>query len=527
MLVAPGSVVLAPDSTIGSYRLIAVRGQGGMGVVYEATHTGLDVRRAIKVIAPALADDPSFRERFKRESQLAASIEHPNVITIHDFGEWQGVLYIAMQYVDGTDLRELVSRQGRLDPRRAARIVSQIASALDAAHQRGLVHRDVKPANVLIVDEGTRDHALLTDFGLTKRATSMAGLTQTGHWVGSPDFVAPEQLEGRPVDARTDVYALGALTYYAITGQVPYPREHDMAKLYAHVNDSPPRLPRGSVPDHVAPGLQEVISRAMAKDPAERYGTAGEAADATVSAADVSAPPTRPAAMQPPPAPEAAPTAPGHYAPPPPRYASVSGRRAPRRGRWVVGAAAVIALAIAASAVAILAGSSEEDATSPRTQDDRAAPGRPTVQSKDRAFAVELPSGWTRGDARDKDLELFGPGDRSRRFNTNVLVSHYPRDGVSLSEESAATIEALEDDGFRVDRRRAESTTVDGEPAQRHTYTLVRSERGEPDARGRQLIIARGDLFYLVTFTDHGEHFDRNVAAFEQLMNSWRWRSAP
>src|SRR3712207_1299338 len=131
-----------------------------MGVVYEATHVGLGARRALKVIAPALADDPSFRERFKRESQLAASIEHPNVIPIHDSGEWQGVLYIVMRYVEGTDLRELVSRGGPLAPARAAHIVSQIGSALDAADARGLVHRDVKPANVLIVDEGAKDHAL-------------------------------------------------------------------------------------------------------------------------------------------------------------------------------------------------------------------------------------------------------------------------------------------------------------------------------------------------------------------------------
>ena len=272
---------LAPGAQVGSYRIVGVAGRGGMGVVYQATQLRLDRSVALKVIAPAYADDDEFRDRFKRESKLAASIEHPNVIPVYEAGEHEGVLFLAMRYVEGTDLGSLVAREGRLDPVRAARFVAQMAAALDAAHAAGLVHRDVKPANALVAAD---DHLYLTDFGLTKRAASASALTKTGHLVGTVDYVAPEQAEGGVVDARTDVYALGCVLFHLLTGRVPYDKATDMAKLVAHLQEASPapsdyasELPRG---------LDAVVARGMAKTPSERWLSAGDLGRAAVAAAE-------------------------------------------------------------------------------------------------------------------------------------------------------------------------------------------------------------------------------------------------
>src|SRR3954453_14761251 len=224
-----------PDLSIGSefagHRIDGIAGRGGMGVVYRATHLALNRPVALKLIAPELAEDEGFRTRFKQESMTAASIDHPNVIPIYHAGEEDGRLYITMRYVEGTDLRALITERGKVDPVYAAQIVSQVAAALDAAHARGLVHRDVKPANVLIAGGNGQPHAYLTDFGLTKQATSTGGLTKTGMVVGTLDYIAPEQVQGRSVDARADVYALGCVLYQALTGNVPFPRETEPAKM--------------------------------------------------------------------------------------------------------------------------------------------------------------------------------------------------------------------------------------------------------------------------------------------------------
>ena len=272
---------LPVGSEIAGYRIEGVLGRGGMGVVYCAVQRRLDRMVALKLIAPAFAQDPGFRERFERESRIAASIEHPNVIPVHEAGEHDGLLFISMRFVDGTDLRALISEEGRLEPRRAAGLVSQVAAALDAAHARGLVHRDVKPANVLVAPG---DHAYLTDFGLSKHAASAAGLTGTGQFVGTLDYIAPEQLAGERVDARTDVYALGCVLFETLTGQVPFPRDSDPAKLWAHMNEPPPR------PSEIAPSVPErfepVIVRALEKQPDDRYASAGDLGRAAVAAAE-------------------------------------------------------------------------------------------------------------------------------------------------------------------------------------------------------------------------------------------------
>jgi serine/threonine-protein kinase len=269
-------------SVLGAYRIEGVAGQGGMGRVYRATQMGLNRRVALKVIMPELAHEPDFRARFTREAELSASIDHPNVIPVYEAGEADGHLFIAMRWVDGTDLRSVIAREGALDASRAVAIVERIAAALDAAHRGGLIHRDVKPANVMLTSTHGEEHVYLTDFGLTKRAESVVALTRTGAFVGTPDYMPPEQIQGQRADARTDVYALGCLLFHALSGRPPYDRDTEIAKMYAHLHDPPPSVVE------VAPlapaGLDAVVSRALAKQPDERYPSAGDLARAARAA---------------------------------------------------------------------------------------------------------------------------------------------------------------------------------------------------------------------------------------------------
>jgi YVTN family beta-propeller protein len=259
---------------LAGYRIQALLGRGGVGVVYLAEQARPRRQVALKLLVAEAATDELFRWRFLRESELAAAIDHPHILPIYEAGETDGMPWIAMRYVEGTDLRALLVREGRLAPEQALAIGGQVADALDAAHARGLVHRDVKPANILLaVDRGAVSHAYLADFGLTKRIGSTSGLTAQGQVLGTIDYIAPEQIEGGPVDGRADQYSLGGVLFECLTGVVPFRRGSELAVLWAHVHDPPPRL-RDLRPDLPA-GLDQAISRALAKAPGDRHTSCG------------------------------------------------------------------------------------------------------------------------------------------------------------------------------------------------------------------------------------------------------------
>ncbi|MFE7271988.1 serine/threonine-protein kinase [Streptomyces sp. NPDC057623] len=256
---------------VAGYRIEREIGRGGMAVVYRAKDLRLDRTVALKLLAPELARNDTFRRRFTHESRAAAAIDHPHIVPVFEAGETDGVLYIAMRYVAGSDLRHLLDREGPLTPATALRVASQVASALDAAHENGLVHRDVKPGNILVArgtDSDHPEHAYLTDFGLTKKSLSLTGFTTVGQFVGTLDYVAPEQISGKPVDARCDVYGFACVIYECLTGHPPFRRDEDMALLWAHQYDEPPPLTEER-PD-LAPSVDTVFAGALAKSPDDR-----------------------------------------------------------------------------------------------------------------------------------------------------------------------------------------------------------------------------------------------------------------
>src|SRR3954447_9550717 len=273
------STALALDvgSTFGPYRIDAVLGRGGMGIVYRAQQVQLGRSVALKLLSPDLAADDGFRARFLRESRLMAALEHPNIVPVYDAGEIEGRLFIAMRCVEGRDLATVLEDAGRLPAERAIALISQLAAALDAAHARGLVHRDVKPSNALVAG----DRAYLVDFGIT-HDPGADPLTDTGELLGTVDYLAPERIRGDAVDARADVYSLGCVLFECLTARVPFPAPSAMAGIYAHLEQDPPRA-SDERPD-LPRALDTVIARALAKDPADRYPTAGALADAAEDA---------------------------------------------------------------------------------------------------------------------------------------------------------------------------------------------------------------------------------------------------
>ena len=331
-------------SRLASYRLDEQIGRGGMAVVYRAYDTRLERPVAIKVLAPELARDEAFRQRFIRESRTAAAVDHPNIIPIFEAGEANGVLFIAMRFVHGPNVQELVEAEGPLPAARACHIITQVAAALEAAHSHGLVHRDVKPGNILLDAAGGGDHpghAYLSDFGLSKRALSVSALTSTGQFLGTLDYIAPEQIEARAVDGRTDEYALACSAYTMLTGQPPFVRDESVAVMWAQISAPPPEL-TSRRPDLPA-AVDEVMAKALAKVAMERYATCPEFAVALRRACGLDSSgtdPGRPGAVSGPPPREATrivgiPADPGQGGPgipPPGRTASPPVPRTPTPG---------------------------------------------------------------------------------------------------------------------------------------------------------------------------------------------------
>src|SRR5688572_12935721 len=270
---------------LAGYRIESLLGWGGMSVVYLAEDLRLKRRVALKLLASSLAGDESFRDRFLRESELAASIDHPSIVPIYEAGTTEELLFIAMRYVEGRDLKQRL-QHGRLDPSDAIGVVAQVASALDAAHARGLVHRDVKPSNVLL-DMGARpdgsDHVYLADFGIGKRVADEPGITEDGNLMGTPDYVAPEQIAGGDVDGRADVYSLGCVLYECLVGRPPFRRDSDLAAVFAHLEAEPPAA--SEVRPELPAALDAVIARALAKKPEGRYPSCRELARAALEVA--------------------------------------------------------------------------------------------------------------------------------------------------------------------------------------------------------------------------------------------------
>jgi ketosteroid isomerase-like protein len=381
---------LRPGDLLGGCRIEAVIGRGGMGVVYRATQLDLGRPVALKVIAADLAGDAEFRERFEREARMAAAIDHPNVVPVHATGEEDGALFLVMRHVTGSDLHQLLRRHGPLPAQRAAGIVAQVASALDAAHAAGLVHRDVKPANVLLAG-GADDHAYLSDFGLTRSIDPDHPITDSGQWIGTVDFASPEQLSGGRSDARSDVYALGCVLHAALTGKPPFPRGTVPATLLAHLNDVPPRPSASGAPRE----FDRVVARALAKAPADRYPSAGDLGRAALAAArgesvteterTVAIGPAAPAPAPAPVARRATPIVPAPVTGPLPAPAPTDAtalvprrRRRPRRG--TLAAAIVLPLAgVATVAALMLADGGGRDAA--------AAESRPLEDGEVRAVA--------------------------------------------------------------------------------------------------------------------------------------------
>src|SRR5262245_18833559 len=261
-----------------------------MGIVYLADDPRLDRKVALKLLSPELADDPSYRRRFLDESRRAAAIEHPHIVPVHEAGEATGVLYIAMRYVEGADLARLLEREGPLDPARAVALLYAVADALDTAHARGLVHRDVKPSNVLVArDPAGSEHVYLTDFGIAKRFAGADTDTGTGHVLGTADYVAPEIVEGADVDGRADVYSLGCVLFECLVGEPPFRRETPVATLVAHAHEPVPSLSERRT--ELAVEIDQVAERALAKDPRRRFQTCTELMAAAREALGIAAAP--------------------------------------------------------------------------------------------------------------------------------------------------------------------------------------------------------------------------------------------
>jgi serine/threonine-protein kinase len=407
---------LVEGQTLGDYEILAVAGSGGMGVVYKARQQSLGRIVALKVIREEIARVPEYRDRFLREARLAASVDHPHVVSVYDVGEHSGQLYLAMQWIDGEDLKRLIARSGRLDPAQAVRIAVQLAGALDAVHSvSGLVHRDVKPANVLLRQIGGSSHAYLTDFGVAKPSESADGLTKTGWVVGTTGYLSPEQIRGADAGPPSDLYALGCLFFEALVGQPPFRGENEMALRWAHAND--PRPSASAIVPSLGTGYDAFLAVALDVDPGRRFGSGQQFAEAltavgsgeamTVASQPVQQPhaitaigpptPVPPPHTPPPGAPQYAPVY--GYATPPPAYSQQ--RSGNPLALIVLGLVALAGIAVGALAAA---GVFSHSARPPNLAAANAATGaatstklshaRPRARARHRATG-SIPSGTT------------------------------------------------------------------------------------------------------------------------------------
>jgi serine/threonine-protein kinase len=425
--------VIDVGSEIAGYRIERLLGQGGMGAVYEATQLSLKRTVALKVLLGGLAADDGFRRRFQREGEAQAAMDHPNIVPIYDSGTLDDGLYIAMRLVRGPNLKHLIENVD-LEPTRALALLRPIAEALDAAHVAGLVHRDVKPQNILV---GPGDHPYLADFGLTKGAEDMS-LTETGEWVGSIHYVSPEQIRGETAVAASDVYALAAVVYECMSGEVPYNHPSEVAVLYSHVNDPPPDLAR--VRPDLPPALGDVITRGMAKDPVERPPSAVALVDA--AAAAIGDGPATPEPVRPPrrlrrrKAAASDSTLVARQTPVTGRMPTrrrASGRAGARRGAAVLvvaGVALVLAAAVGAFLVGRGGGEKNEAALD--------------VGATNGTLSLRAPDGWRR-QAREQTPEIPGLGLSDR---LGLVPDELPATG-TLSGMTGATGATLLPRAFR------------------------------------------------------------------------------
>ena len=430
------SITIGPGEDFAGYRIDELIGRGGMGVVYRATDLSLERPVALKLIAPEYAENPSFRRRFLKEPKLAAALDHPNVVPIYEAREHDGQLYLAMRFVAGTDLRTRLAEQGTLDADVALHTLAQVADALDAAHRRGLVHRDVKPANILLDDER---HAYLTDFGISKQLSSQS--TATEQVMGTLDYMAPERIRGERADGRSDQYALACVLYECLTGTPPFRRETEAETLWAHMQGEPP-----AVPGH--PELDKVIAKGLAKDPDDRYDTCTALIDAA-----------RPPAV--------------------PGVRSPRVRRRMLRRRSVILAGGLVLVAAAAAAAVI---TSSDDRAPQHGRADRQRNRRPRRERRERQRADRVRDGaQQRGAGGGRDL---GPQHRTRRGH-----AHRPGDEARDRHLQAARLP----DRYRsrrgrpLDRQRHQAGGQRDEPHRPRRPQDVQDHAHGQAARGRGL----------------------------------------
>jgi Protein kinase domain len=460
-----GEIRFGPGSRIGKYVLEQQIGHGGMAVVFRARDDQLGRMVALKIMAPSVASDAGFRQRFIRESRAAAAVDDPHIIPVFEAGESAGALFIAMRYVAGGDVRSLLTREGPLSVDRASTILGSVASALDAAHAAGLVHRDVKPGNMLIdVRDGRSDHVYLSDFGLTKATSGAATLTSTGLFMGTADYAAPEQIEGLRVDGRADQYALACAAVEMLTGQTPFPLDNVMAVLTAHMSRRPPLL---SARRHGLPAeLDAVLDRALAKSPSDRYRSCGDFSAAFRRAADVERSEAPVVAGQWHPRTEWSPAGLTPGAPADVRvqpaatkaFASqrsieqpgqidvVRGRR--RGGRLVIAAVAVVAVAAAVVTFLTLGQPRRPTGTGAGNTTASRAVSTPGWQTYDdpSGFALALPPGWARAATSPGEVQFTGT---PRGFVLVVAWSTHPQPDALADWEKQAAEKATGDSSYQ------------------------------------------------------------------------------